>query len=57
MVSETEIIHSRFTVVVFLVMKFKCQNVEMCVRLLHPMTLTSNINEYLTDDGTKSIVY
>lgn len=28
----------------------------MCVRLLHPMTLTSNVNKYMTDGETESII-
>lgn len=40
-----------------LVMKPKCQNVEMCVRLLHPLTLTSKVvYEFVTDGETESII-
>lgn len=38
-------------------MKLKCQNVEMCVRLLHPLTLTSKVvYEFVTDAETESII-
>lgn len=40
---------------IYLVMKLKCQNVKMCVRLLHPLTLTSFVYEFVTDGETESI--
>lgn len=40
-------------VCIYLVLKLKCQNVEMCVRLLHPLTLTSKVvYEFVTDAET-----